>query len=139
MSQFVLMADPPENDGQLHTLGLLEELRSECKALWGASSDAYFRVDGLLRKLANPNLHDIPRQPSLPSRAVGSPRPAHPVGHRSLMSVAIAHAALDTAKRCWRRCAGRVAGEQLGRRPASGLILEVDVGQRLPVGIADDS
>jgi hypothetical protein len=49
-------------DGQLHTLGLLEELRNECKRLWGASSKAYFRVDELLRELANPNLHDIPRK-----------------------------------------------------------------------------
>jgi hypothetical protein len=39
-----------------------------------------------------------------------------------------------------RRASSRVslvAGEQLGRRAASGLILEVDVGERLPVGIAD--
>ena len=27
----------------------------------GASSKVYFRVDELLRQLANPNLHDIPR------------------------------------------------------------------------------
>jgi hypothetical protein len=51
--------DPTEDAGQLHTLGLLERLRSECKDLWCASSDAYFRVDGLLRELSNPNLHDI--------------------------------------------------------------------------------
>lgn len=51
------MADPPENDGQLHTLGLLEELRSECKALWAASSDAYFRVDG-----ARSVVHFVPRR-----------------------------------------------------------------------------
>jgi hypothetical protein len=31
--------------GQLYTLGLLEELRAECKTLWGASSDVFFRVD----------------------------------------------------------------------------------------------
>jgi len=46
-------------DGQLHTLGLLEQLRVECKSLWGASSDAYFRVDRLLQELSNPNLHEI--------------------------------------------------------------------------------
>jgi hypothetical protein len=49
-----------EGQGQLHTLGLLEQLRCECKGLWGASSKAYFRVDRLLRQLADPNLHDIP-------------------------------------------------------------------------------
>jgi hypothetical protein len=49
-----------EEDGQLHTLGLLEQLRDQCKALWGTSSELYFRVDKLLSQLANPNLHDIP-------------------------------------------------------------------------------
>ncbi len=50
---------PPEEDGQLHTLGLIEELRSECKRMWGTSSELYFRIDELLRELANPNLHEI--------------------------------------------------------------------------------
>ena len=49
----------PEEDGQLHTLGLIEELRSECKRMWGTSSELYFRIDELLRELANPNLHEI--------------------------------------------------------------------------------
>jgi hypothetical protein len=55
-----------ENDGQLHTLSVLEQLRVASKSLWGASSEAYFRVDELLRQLANPNLHDIPH--NLPFR-----------------------------------------------------------------------
>jgi hypothetical protein len=56
------MASPPfEEDGQLHTLGLIEELRSECKRMWGTSSELYFRIDELLRELANPNLHEISR------------------------------------------------------------------------------
>jgi hypothetical protein len=50
-----------EGDSQLHTLSVLEQLREASKGLWGASSAAYFRVDELLRQLANPNLHDIPR------------------------------------------------------------------------------
>ena len=37
-----------EEDGQLHTLGLLEQLRDQCKSLWGTSSELYFRVDKLL-------------------------------------------------------------------------------------------
>ncbi len=53
------MSDDAENDGQLQTLGLLEQLRAECKDLWGASSNAYFRMEELLRELSNPNLHDI--------------------------------------------------------------------------------
>jgi hypothetical protein len=55
--------DPAHSDGQLHTLGLLEQRREECKNLCGASSSFYFRVDKLLRELANPNLHDIPTRP----------------------------------------------------------------------------
>ena len=55
-----------ENEGQLHTLTVLEQLREASKNLWGASSAAYVRVDELLRQLANPNLHDIPR--NLPFR-----------------------------------------------------------------------
>jgi hypothetical protein len=31
-----------------------------------------------------------------------------------------------------------VPGEEVRRRASSGLILEVDVGERLPVGVADD-
>jgi hypothetical protein len=46
-------------DGELKTLGLLEELRDERRALWGKSSQFYFRVDALLRELANPNLHKL--------------------------------------------------------------------------------
>jgi hypothetical protein len=55
------MGQEPSETGQLHTLGLLERLRTECEQLWGSSSEIYFRIDGLLRELANPNLHDIPR------------------------------------------------------------------------------
>jgi hypothetical protein len=33
---------------------------------------------------------------------------------------------------------GPVAGKQLGRLAPSRLILEIDIGQRLPVGVADD-
>jgi hypothetical protein len=45
--------------GQLHTLGLLEQLCAQSSELWSRSSKLYFRVDELLRQLANPNLHDI--------------------------------------------------------------------------------
>jgi hypothetical protein len=45
-SNLRLLSTPRAGEaGQLYTLGLLEELRAECKTLWGASSDAYFRVD----------------------------------------------------------------------------------------------
>jgi hypothetical protein len=51
--------EPEDEDGQLHTLGLLEQLRAESGALWRAVSDFHFRVDAMMRQLENPNLHDI--------------------------------------------------------------------------------
>jgi hypothetical protein len=51
--------DPENDDGQLHTLGLLERLRSEANLVRGAYGGLYERVDKLLREIENPNLHDI--------------------------------------------------------------------------------
>lgn len=51
--------DPEDEDGQLHTLGLLERLRSETNLVQGAYGGLYERVDKLLREIENPNLHDI--------------------------------------------------------------------------------
>jgi hypothetical protein len=88
---------PPEDDGELHTLGLLEQLREECKLLWGTSSTLYFRIDELLRELANPNLHDIPR--NLPFRVEMWDRSDQHVRWvvAATSSVAVGHAALDAA------------------------------------------
>ena len=86
-----------EGDGQLHTLTVLEQLRDASKNLWGTSSAAYFRVDELLRQLANPNLHDIPC--NLPFRIEMWDRSDQHV--RWMMaasaSVAIGHTAMDAA------------------------------------------
>ena len=49
-----------EADGQLHTLSVLEQLREASKGLWGASSEAYFRV-----------VARYPPQPPLSGRDVG--------------------------------------------------------------------
>jgi len=51
--------DSENEDGQLHTLGLLERLRSETNLVREAYDGLYGRVDKLLRELENPNLHDI--------------------------------------------------------------------------------
>ena len=51
--------DPGDEDGQLHTLGLLERLRSDTNLVRGAYGGLYERVDKLLHELENPNLHDI--------------------------------------------------------------------------------
>jgi hypothetical protein len=84
-------------DGQIHTLSLLERLRSECRELWGTSSALYHRVDGLLRELAYPNLQDIPMR--LPFRVElwdrNQPQIRWVIAATS--SVAIGRAALDVA------------------------------------------
>lgn len=86
-----------DEESQLHTLGLLEQLRQECKGLWGASSEAYFRVDAMLRQLANPNLHDILR--NLPFRVEMWDRSEQHIRWviAASASVAVGHAALDAA------------------------------------------
>jgi len=93
-SHYVLM---DEGDGQLHTLTVLEQLREASKSLWGASSEAYFRVEELLRQLANPNLHDIPR--NLPFRVEmwDQTDPHIRWVIAASASVAVGHAALDAA------------------------------------------
>ena len=53
------MESNSEQDGQLHTLGLLERLRADANLVRGAYGGLYERVDKLLRELENPNLHDI--------------------------------------------------------------------------------
>ena len=87
-----------EGDGQLHTLSVLEQLREASKGLWGASSEAYFRVDAaLLRQLADPNLNDIPR--NLPFRVEMWDQSDQHIRWviAASASVAIGHAALDAA------------------------------------------
>jgi hypothetical protein len=54
-----MTSDPADDDGHLHTLGLLEQLRTESRYLWRAASEFHFRVDAMMRQLENPNLHDI--------------------------------------------------------------------------------
>src|ERR1700733_2298925 len=51
--------EPSDQDGQLHTLGILERLRQKTSVIQDTYSDLYRVVDGLLRELENPNLHDI--------------------------------------------------------------------------------
>jgi hypothetical protein len=99
-SHFVLMTNVESGDGQLYTLGLLEQLRAECGALWGTSSRLYFRVDELLRELANPNLHDIA---NMNFRVELWDRHAEHVRWvvAATGTVSIAHAAFDAAIANW--------------------------------------
>ena len=84
-----------EADGQLHTLSVLEQLREASKGLWGASSEAYFRVDELLRHLASPNLHDIPR--NLPFRVEMWDQSDQHIRWVIAASASVGHAAMDAA------------------------------------------
>jgi hypothetical protein len=63
-----------EDDGQLHTLGLLERLRKETGLVQGQYSDLYRRVDSLLREIENPNLHDIGTSTHCISAGLSPPR-----------------------------------------------------------------
>jgi hypothetical protein len=92
--------DPPEEDGQLHTLGLLERLRAEAKDADGAYSALYRRVDSLLRELENPNLHDIA---NLNYRVELWDRYALHVRWivAAAGTVSVAHAAFDEAVKNW--------------------------------------
>jgi hypothetical protein len=76
---------------------VLEQLREARGRLWGASSAAYFRVDELLRQLANPNLHDIPR--NLPFRVEMWDQNEQHVRWviAASASAAVGHAAMDAA------------------------------------------
>jgi len=89
--------EPSDSNGQLHTLGLIEQLRAECAELWGTSSRLYHRVDELLRELANPNLHDIPT--CLPFRVEMWDRAEQHIRWvvAASSSVTVGHAALDAA------------------------------------------
>ena len=91
------MGKHAEDDGPLYTLGLLEQLRAEGKSLWGTSSEAYSRIEALLRELANPNLHDIPT--NLPFRVEMWDRNNQHIRWvvAAASSVAVGHAALDAA------------------------------------------
>ena len=78
-------------------LGAARTAPRESKGLWGSSSEAYFRVDKLLRQLANPNLHDIPTQ--MPFRVELWDRSDRHIRWviAATSSIAIGHAALDAA------------------------------------------
>ena len=79
-----------------HTLSVPEQLREASRAL-GASSEAYFRVDELLRQLANPNLHDIPRNLSFRVEMWDQSDQHIRWVIAASASVAVGHAAMDAA------------------------------------------
>ena len=53
------MRHEPEQDGQVHVLGLLEQLRGDLRTQGQANNELSFRIDNALRELANPNLHEV--------------------------------------------------------------------------------
>jgi hypothetical protein len=92
---------PAEEDGQLHTLGLLERLRAECCGYWDRSFDLHTRIQGLLRELANPNLHDI--NPNLGYHIELWDEPGLRVRWvvAAIDTIAVAHAAFEAAAANW--------------------------------------
>jgi hypothetical protein len=89
-----------DEEGQLHTLGLLEQLRAQSGDLWGRSSKLYFHVDKLLRQLENPNLHDIA---NMSFRVELWERYAEHIRWTVAASgsIVLAHAAFDAAVKEW--------------------------------------
>jgi len=94
------MSQDPSQGGQLHTLGLLEQLRAQSGDLWGRSRTLYFRVDDLLRQLSNPNLHDIA---NLSYRVELWDRHGNHIRWMvaAAGSVSVAHAAFEQAVKDW--------------------------------------
>jgi hypothetical protein len=94
------MSQDHDEGGQLHTLGLLEQLRAQSGELWARSSNLYFRVDELLRQLSNPNLHDIA---NMSFRVELWDRHANHIRWTvaAAGSVGVAHAAFEQAVKDW--------------------------------------
>jgi hypothetical protein len=97
---FLMSQGAADDDGQLHTLGLLEELRRECSLHWNTSSELSRKIDDALRKLANPNLHDIA---NMSFRVELWDRHANQVRWvvAAAGSVTVAHGAFDAAVKNW--------------------------------------
>jgi hypothetical protein len=112
MSQY-----PADEDGQLHTLGLIEEPRAECKQMWGTSSELYFRIDELLRELANPNLHEIFAVNAFLVEIWDQHAGRVRWVVAAAASITIAHAAFDVA-------VGQYPGQRLALRKGALLIRE---------------
>jgi hypothetical protein len=53
------MSQDLEPQGQIYTLDLLERLHKGLRHYGNAQNDLYYRIDALLRELANPNLHTV--------------------------------------------------------------------------------
>jgi len=97
---FIWGQEADDAGGQLHTLGILEQLRAQSGELWGRSSKLYFRVDGLLRQLANPNLREIA---NMSFRVELWERHAEHIRWTMAASgsIVLAHAAFDAAIKEW--------------------------------------
>ena len=90
---------PEDQTGVLHALTVLEALRAEASKLWGSTSDFYVRVDELLRKLADPNMQDVPL--NLPFRVEMWDRKNIQMVVSASSTVSIAHGAFDAATRIY--------------------------------------
>jgi hypothetical protein len=92
------MSQDPESDGQIYTLGLIEQLKEDLFRSGSVQHELYFKIDRLLRELANPNLHDV----NLTTAFRIELWDRHGKDHLRMCiaassNVAIAHAAFDAA------------------------------------------
>jgi hypothetical protein len=53
------MSQDRDDPGDIRTLGVLESLREVLASFQSSNGDLYWRLDRVLRHLADPNLHDI--------------------------------------------------------------------------------
>lgn len=74
-----------DDDGQLHTLGLIEQLREETKRLWGTIVRPLFPRGRASARASEPKPPRDPYPPALSRRDVGSRRAARSLGHRRII------------------------------------------------------
>jgi hypothetical protein len=117
-SHFVLcIADRPKRTANCTRFGLIEELRAECKRTWGTSSELYFRIDELLRELANPNLHEMFSTSAFQVELWDQRAERIRWVVAATASITIGHAAFDAA-------VGQYSGQRVALRKGATLIRE---------------
>jgi hypothetical protein len=62
MPSMFLLRSMTDESAETYTLSLLEQLRAQCARLQAELAQSYARMDGLIRQINNPNLHDLPMQ-----------------------------------------------------------------------------
>jgi hypothetical protein len=115
-----------EPQGQLYTLDLLERLHYGLDAFGAAKDELYFRIDRLLRELANPNLHEVGLVTAYHIEVWDRYGHDHlRMGIAVTSSIGIAHAAFDAA-------VGQYADERLTLRKGAMILRDHKPSRALP-------